>query len=746
MKFQDIRDVSNPNRRTNDLRILPLQYSVSHANSRSLSYVSILGGYRYYNGGGYTWGGAGNVFVSPLQHNTNTNNDKYYYPSKGSKSSKSSKSKSSSKGKYPTMEPTTHFPTTEPTRHPTHEPTATPTHSPTTTLRPSHSSKSSKSKKGKKGYYGYASKGKGSPNNSIMWPDMMLPGPGKGKGWWKGSKKIKSKKSKKEGKGKGYYYPKKSKKSKSSKFVHHFPTTAPSIAVPTQVPATVPTRASVSAPTQVPVAVPTQAPAAVPTRAPVSSPPPVEVPPVTDAPVTQSPAAQRTTTDAPVVAEPTAITTEPPVSVSTPAPSPGGGETPSPDAGVTPSPVSEVTPSPDAGTTPSPVSEVTPSPVAETTPSPSISSTTASPDAGTPAPSATGATPSPTAEVTDAPTPDAPDLLVPTTAPSFQQTTTEAPTAPFIRDPTPFSVTYDNVESGGTPSEEDYAEAAEVTVTYLEEFLKSSLAFEDSYLESLNLTVSGIGTGPVRIGYFGDATFSEESTFVPTQEQLDELIDTALQQPISETLLMMLNNLPEDNPFSKTTNVEYSNSAQPSEPEPLATQLVSSTGIVSAVIGASVVVVAVAAGYVSLKHYRIFAVKDRSGSNNNNDDRTEVVMTDNEEYIQGTTNHLRTTRSHRDDFDDTRSYGSDDTSLVDAPSVSLGMGGYGRDDFVAIRMPSNKQGIDDDDDACEITFEPSSRPNSSSSKRSKRSSRSDPLFQSPFMENDDDDMRTRFTR
>jgi hypothetical protein len=97
-----------------------------------------------------------------------------------------------------------------------------------------------------------------------------------------------------------------------------------------------------------------------------------------------------------------------------------------------------------------------------------------------------------------------------------------------------------------------------MTTSFVEEYIRSSLQFEGIELDSVEFTVVETGSDPTKtVSYTGTVTVAEGSPVRPTQEQIDTLIQTALMQPSVETLLLMLQSLGPNNPFSSTSSVEY---------------------------------------------------------------------------------------------------------------------------------------------------------------------------------------------
>jgi len=247
-------------------------------------------------------------------------------------------------------------------------------------------------------------------------------------------------------------------------------------------------------------------------------------------------------------------------------------------------------------------------------------------------------------------------------------------------------VTYE-IPPGLVPSDANYEEAVSITTTFLEDYLRATFQYESTILDSLDLTASGFGNSPASIDFSGCASFAEESEFIPTGEQLDILIATALQQPTVETLLLVLQSLDPGNPFAQTNSVEYSTTTV-NAPELLAPTPITASDL-WALIAAWALVGLMAFVVVGQNRKSFIGVKR---------DPVEVIFM-NEAQIYDTTS-----LGH-----------SDSTSIMDTPSI---MTGYGN---------GVDTGDDDvDDNIMEIKFQPATDVSR------KWASRSDPLFQAPF--------------
>lgn len=123
---------------------------------------------------------------------------------------------------------------------------------------------------------------------------------------------------------------------------------------------------------------------------------------------------------------------------------------------------------------------------------------------------------------------------------------------------TRFSVEYD-FSQGTSPSEQDFKEAEAVTMAYIEEYLNSFFDFKDEVtVDSISINPVTTLNNPVQIQYDATVEFLKSSSLIPSALELDNLMMAAFQLPAVQTLLLLLGNLPEQNPFSSTGKVAYS--------------------------------------------------------------------------------------------------------------------------------------------------------------------------------------------
>lgn len=150
------------------------------------------------------------------------------------------------------------------------------------------------------------------------------------------------------------------------------------------------------------------------------------------------------------------------------------------------------------------------------------------------------------------------------TAPPTATKPTPVPTSETNKLLTPFNALY-SLASAAQPDEISFAAAENITLAYLNDFLKLTYEFvPGTTMEQFSGKATGNSSDPVAISYEGMAVFTEDSILVPSQLELDLLVEDAFQQPKVEALVMTLQNLPAENPFSTTTNVDYKKDEIPS--------------------------------------------------------------------------------------------------------------------------------------------------------------------------------------
>jgi hypothetical protein len=113
----------------------------------------------------------------------------------------------------------------------------------------------------------------------------------------------------------------------------------------------------------------------------------------------------------------------------------------------------------------------------------------------------------------------------------------------------------------GEPSEVQLAEAQNVTMTYLEGYLRQNFELNTlANLDDFNGIVDGSEPNNSTIFYDVAVSFGPGSQAVPTQSDLDVLIQSSYLPPAVDALITSLQALDPSNPFSTTTSVNYNTS------------------------------------------------------------------------------------------------------------------------------------------------------------------------------------------
>lgn len=196
----------------------------------------------------------------------------------------------------------------------------------------------------------------------------------------------------------------------------------------------------------------------------------------------------------------------------------------------------------------------------------------------------------------------------PTDAPVAPTPTTSSPTSANsipIR-ATPYALLYTGTFDR-IPSDEEFAEVAELTRVYLEEFMiaefdQTSLTNLDDFLTFMIRNSFEFGE-PVQADYRSTGLFNPSSIFLPTVRELNELIDDAFFGENLAEYLSRIQNLPAGNIFSTVTAVEK---ALPDVPVPR-TSTTTTEGATTFKMGlaaAAAGIVVLAAGAAMLKRQR----------------------------------------------------------------------------------------------------------------------------------------------
>ena len=95
-------------------------------------------------------------------------------------------------------------------------------------------------------------------------------------------------------------------------------------------------------------------------------------------------------------------------------------------------------------------------------------------------------------------------------------------------------------------------------MAYIEDFITSFFEFTDEItLEDVTISPVSRSNTPLQIRFDTRIRFAADSLLIPSTEELDNLLLSAFQEPAVSTLLILLGNLPQENPFSTTQSVSY---------------------------------------------------------------------------------------------------------------------------------------------------------------------------------------------
>lgn len=123
---------------------------------------------------------------------------------------------------------------------------------------------------------------------------------------------------------------------------------------------------------------------------------------------------------------------------------------------------------------------------------------------------------------------------------------------------TPFNVQY--TVGGGSPvTPAHLEEAATVTLDFLETYFTDQFAFSTETILAAFVGSSTDSDAATNSATFeATTTFDETSSFTPSTDDIDTLMQAAFLPPVVDALLAALANLPAGNPLSATTSVAYS--------------------------------------------------------------------------------------------------------------------------------------------------------------------------------------------
>ena len=122
---------------------------------------------------------------------------------------------------------------------------------------------------------------------------------------------------------------------------------------------------------------------------------------------------------------------------------------------------------------------------------------------------------------------------------------------------TPFELLFDL--NGVDYSDEDADAASEITKMYMTDFLSGQFSGNFGVnVESVQVEVIQRSTAPdggAGLAFLTTTTFPPDSSFVPEVAELDMLVELAFSEP--EDLILLLQELPRDNPFSSSSEIAY---------------------------------------------------------------------------------------------------------------------------------------------------------------------------------------------
>jgi hypothetical protein len=123
--------------------------------------------------------------------------------------------------------------------------------------------------------------------------------------------------------------------------------------------------------------------------------------------------------------------------------------------------------------------------------------------------------------------------------------------------PLPYTLAY-TIEDNEVPTEADWAQVADVTRVYLEEFMidefsQTSLTNLDDFITDLERIVPA--TAVPRGVYRSTGLFNPSSIFLPTVRELNDLVDDAFKGDNLSEYLRRVRSLPNGNAFTNTISI-----------------------------------------------------------------------------------------------------------------------------------------------------------------------------------------------
>lgn len=154
---------------------------------------------------------------------------------------------------------------------------------------------------------------------------------------------------------------------------------------------------------------------------------------------------------------------------------------------------------------------------------------------------------------------------------------------------TPFAIDYST--NGRDPTMNETIRAVQLTLSFMDEYFRA--AFDSAFPGSYQLLVGSgrpSATDATRIGYLVGIHAKEDAVNEVSQQDLDEEVERAFVSPAADALLLLLNSLPDENPFSTTISVTFE--SVPSLVDPENSEAFSAVMVSLVVIGGCLFVIA----------------------------------------------------------------------------------------------------------------------------------------------------------
>ena len=127
-----------------------------------------------------------------------------------------------------------------------------------------------------------------------------------------------------------------------------------------------------------------------------------------------------------------------------------------------------------------------------------------------------------------------------------------------------FHVTYSLSNAYPSPSSEQLNQVAELTISYIDDYFENTFSMVDvTVYENLLGARGHVGTDGTMMEFLLAAEFLSSSQYIPSSTDLLILLQTAFAQPAAQTFIIMLSNLPLNNPFNLVDKVSISSGSVP---------------------------------------------------------------------------------------------------------------------------------------------------------------------------------------